>query len=104
MNETFFVTNPVLKRRIYIPEVYCSSCQSSTFTWTRAQGYYTGQIFWTQYGQLTIIMPYALDNFPYDTQKMEMTFYVWGLPNYMATISPGEPAIIVDGNNYIENV
>ena len=35
---------------------------------------------------------------------MEMTFYVWGLPNYMATILPGEPAIIVDGNNYIENV
>ena len=83
LENTFFGTDPVLSRFIYTPEVYCSTCVSNSFTYTRARGNYTGGIFWSRYGILTIILPFNVKNFPYDTQTVSMNFYLWGLPEEM---------------------
>ena len=50
------------------------------------------------------MMRYQMQYFPYDRQHLRMTFYVWGLPDYMMTLRPATPGMVIDNNNYVPNV
>ena len=101
---TYYPTEAILSKPIYVPEIYCSTCLSNSFTFTRARGNYTGGVFWSRYGTITILVPFSVENFPYDSQTIGMNFYLWGLPRSMIALWPMDPLILMDPENYISNV
>ena len=75
INVTTVHTDLVESRKIWIPEVYCPICFASHLHYTEARVSYTGDVSWTRFGSLSVLMPFTLRDFPFDSQDIGVSFF-----------------------------
>ena len=75
INVTTVHTDLVEAHKIWIPEVYCPICFSSHLHYTEARVSYTGDVSWTRFGSLSVLMPFTLRDFPFDSQDIGVSFF-----------------------------
>ena len=102
IEEMQFLTDVVYKTNlIWVPEIFCARCLSDTLSATKAVANYTGGVYWRRHGVVSVGLPFALDDYPYDKQTLEMSFFGWSMPiNYMNLSTNGD----FDYSHTIKNI